>query len=70
MDLGGFFIHESPRRFYVKCGCIPKGHLSLFGPPEARANPNPHGNLPGYFALIMNVPELFPKGGLGGNAPM
>ena len=31
-DLGRFFIHESPRRFYVKCACIQKGHLSLCGP--------------------------------------
>ena len=42
-DWGHLFIHESPLRFYVKCGCIQKGHLSLFGRPEARANPNPHG---------------------------
>ena len=40
---GNFFMYQSALPIHVKCGSIHQGHLSIFGAPEARADPNTDG---------------------------
>ena len=70
-DLGRFFIHESPRRFYGKRGCNQKGHLSLLEPRKREPTRIPMASSAWVFRPKNACPRALPKDEASdGNAPL
>ena len=61
-DLGRFFIHESPRRFYVKGGCIQKGTYPFLGPRKREPTRIPMASSAWVFRPKNACTRALPKG--------